>query len=68
MPTNSEKLIDLDGLAEMLRIPKRAAYLLYFNKRIPAIKVNAKTLRFEPAKVLAALKQKGGGHHVKRTA
>jgi len=52
----------------MLRIPKRAAYLLYFNKRIPAIKVNAKTLRFEPAKVLAALKQKGGGHHVKRTA
>jgi hypothetical protein len=65
---NSEKLVDLDGLAEMLQIPRRAAYLLYYNERIPAIKVNAKALRFEPSAVLRALKKQGGRHHGKRTA
>jgi hypothetical protein len=67
MHMNSEKLIDLDELAAMLRIPKRSAYLLFFNRKIPAIKVNAKTLRFEPSEVLRALK-KQGGRHSKRTA
>jgi len=55
-----QKLLDLDGLATMLKVPKRQAGELFRRGVIPGIKLSRKYLRFDPADVLRTLKKNGG--------
>jgi hypothetical protein len=61
------RLLDLDELAAMLKVPPRQAAELYRRGAFPGIKLSYKTLRFDPADVLRALKKENGRSHGKQS-
>jgi excisionase family DNA binding protein len=53
-----EKLMTVDELAEMLGMTKTGIYQGVYHKRIPAISISKKCLRFSPAEIQEWLNKK----------
>jgi excisionase family DNA binding protein len=53
-----EKLMTIDQLAEMLSMTRKTIYQNVYYRRIPALQINRKTLRFCPKAIAAWLESK----------
>jgi hypothetical protein len=53
------QLLDADELANLLKVQPRVVAELYRSGKIPVIRLSYKTLRFDAAAVMRALKQHG---------
>ncbi len=53
-----EKLLTVQELAEMLGITKVSVYQLVWRKRIPAVQISKKCLRFDPVEIREWLSSK----------
>jgi excisionase family DNA binding protein len=53
-----ERLMTISELAEMLNVSKKTIYQNVYHRRIPALQINKKTLRFDPRAIEAWLKSK----------
>lgn len=51
------RTVTAEMLAEMLRVKRKTVMIWAASGRIPSIRVNRRTVRFEPEAVLAALRQ-----------
>lgn len=54
----TEKLLTAEELAERLGLAVTTIYQAVWHKRIPAIKINKKCLRFDPVEIRAWLESK----------
>jgi excisionase family DNA binding protein len=53
-----EKLMTISELADLLSTSKSTIYQSVYHRRIPCVKINKKTLRFDPAAIRAWLESK----------
>jgi excisionase family DNA binding protein len=53
-----EKLMTISELADLLSTSKSTIYQSVYHRRIPCVKINKKTLRFDPAAIRDWLKSK----------
>jgi len=63
MQTQKQELITLPELARRLKLHPDTTRRLYWRGTIPGLKMGHRTLRFDFADVVAALKRKAGGKH-----
>ncbi|MEW6740909.1 MAG: helix-turn-helix domain-containing protein [Nitrospirota bacterium] len=54
----TERLITVDEVAEMLGFTTQGVYSLVFKKKIPAVKISKRALRFRPSDIEAWLQEK----------
>ena len=54
----TEKLLKIEEVAELLGFSVQGVYTLVFKKKIPAVKISKRALRFRPSDIEAWLREK----------
>ncbi len=54
----TEKLLKIEEVADMLGFSVQGVYSLVFKKKIPAVKISKRALRFDPVEIRKWLEQK----------